>query len=453
MAAVVLSHPFTAVVGVIFSLSVLFSNFNKQTLQFYLKHSLLTITLSAFWIVPLLAKINYAKTVFIVAYHHITLDFIVLFLVAFIVILYTTYTSSDIQLKDLNNTIILLLLFYAFVYITKIPLHLYRFNLYLIMLIPIFLINFVKKRSNLVILIFLFCSVIFLNYAHIDVKGENKILIKDIPQLRGRIIILGPHETPDYVSTKETLFPIKSQNILVKDPYIDSSLNAYVMGDLFKILDPETYYFWNFLFPKKNLSSTQLINITPYQISLLNVNYIIAPNTTNYPNKKLLRHDVIEYDSINYNLYKVSNSSLIEILTYKPTLISANWYTEVRSWFSSPNITKILVNTRVPEYVGNGSEQIKLLNISKNYEYIKFTVNSSKPVPILVKISHFPNWRAYVNSQQTPIYLASPYIMLMYGSGTIELKYEKLFWDYLGLFLTIVGVILLLVSLVKKNFA
>lgn len=452
MAAVVLSHPFTAIVGVIFSLSVLFSNFNKQTLQFYLKHSLLTFTLSAFWIVPFLAKINYAKTVFIGAYHYITLDFIVLFLVAFIVISYTKYTSNTIQLKDLNNTIILLLLFYAFVYITKIPFHLYRFNLYLILLVPIFLINFVKKRSNLVFLIFLFCSVIFLNYPYIDVKGENIILIKDIPKLEGRIIVLGPREPPNYVSTKETLLPIKSQNILIKGPYIDSSLNAYVIGDLFKMLDPNTYYFWDFLFLKKNLSYTELINITPYQLSLLNVNYIIAPDTINYSNKKLIRQDIIKYDLINYNLYEVANSSLIEILTYKPTLISANWDTKVKSWFSSLNITKILVNTRIPDYVGNGSEQIKLLNFSKNYEYIKFTVNSSKPVPILIKISYFPNWRAYVNGQQTPIYLASPYIMLIYGNGTIELKYEKLFWDYLGLLLTIGGVILLLGLLVKKIF-
>ncbi len=452
MAAVVLSHPFTSIMGVIFSLSVLFSNFNKQTLQFYLKHSLLAFMLSAFWVVPLLAKINYAKTVFIVAYRYITLDFAVFFLVAFIMILHTKYASKAIKLKDLNNTIILLLLFYAFVYITKIPIHLYRFNLYFILLIPMLLINFIKKGSNLVILIFLFCSVIFLNYEYIDAKGADKILIKYMPKLEGRIIVLGPRESPNYFSTKETLLPIKSQNMLIKGPYIDSSLNAYVIGDLFKILDPENYYFWDFLFPQKNLSAAQLINITPYQISLLNVNYIIAPNTANYPNQKLLMNDIIKYDLINYNLYKVSNSSLIEILKYKPTLISSDWHTKVRSWFSSPNITKIIVNARIPEYVGNGSEQIKLLNFSKNYEYIKFTVNSSKPVPILIKISYFPNWRAYVNGQQTPIYLASPYIMLIYGSGTIELKYEKHFWDYFGLFLTIGGVILLLGLLVKKNF-
>jgi len=57
-------------------------------------------------------------------------------------------------------------------------------------------------------------------------------------------------------------------------------------------------------------------------------------------------------------------------------------------------------------------------------------------VPVLVKISYFPNWKAYEIKneikKEIPIYKASPAIMLVYAQDEVEMKYEDLWIDKLG---------------------
>jgi uncharacterized membrane protein YfhO len=89
---------------------------------------------------------------------------------------------------------------------------------------------------------------------------------------------------------------------------------------------------------------------------------------------------------------------------------------------------------------------VEILQRSKNWEYLKFKVESERDVPILVKISEYPRWRAYQDGEEIKIYRASPYLMLLYGHGTIELRYERLWYDYLGYFLSATGIIWIVIS-------
>ena len=72
---------------------------------------------------------------------------------------------------------------------------------------------------------------------------------------------------------------------------------------------------------------------------------------------------------------------------------------------------------------------------------ISFSVESDKKAPILIKVSYFPNWKAYENGKETKIYEVSPHLMMVYANGPIELKYEKLFIDWIGILGSLAGLI------------
>lgn len=167
-----------------------------------------------------------------------------------------------------------------------------------------------------------------------------------------------------------------------------------------------------------------------YEESLLN-----ALNATLY------RDVDVGYKNQTFALYRVGDSRLIEVLNYTPKRIEKDWDESVWGWFNSRNISRVMVysETPLPDFVGTGNETVEITKRSETWEYLKFIVESEKPVPILIKISEFPNWKAYVNGRETRIYRASPYMMLIYGNGVIELKYEPTLWGHLGMLLSLIG--------------
>ncbi|MEA3254635.1 MAG: 6-pyruvoyl-tetrahydropterin synthase-related protein [Candidatus Altiarchaeota archaeon] len=158
-------------------------------------------------------------------------------------------------------------------------------------------------------------------------------------------------------------------------------------------------------------------------------------------NATLYRNVDVGYKNQTFALYRVGDSKLIEVLNYTPQRIERDWGESVWGWFNSKNISRVMVysETPLPGFVGTGNETVDIIERSETWEYLKFIVESEKPVPVLIKISEFPNWKAYVNGRETRIYRASPYMMLIYGNGVIELKYEPTIWDRLGMLLSLIG--------------
>jgi hypothetical protein len=161
----------------------------------------------------------------------------------------------------------------------------------------------------------------------------------------------------------------------------------------------------------------------------------------------------VGYKNQTFGLYKIGNSSIAEILNYSPETISDDWDDAVWKWFTSKNISQVLVYTRedLSENRGESGQKVEVLNISHTGEYMKFFVPAEKPVPVYIKVTYFPNWKAYVNGKETRVYMASPYMMLVYGSGIVELKYESLESDYLGGILSIAGIIWLAYASISKK--
>ena len=91
----------------------------------------------------------------------------------------------------------------------------------------------------------------------------------------------------------------------------------------------------------------------------------------------------------------------------------------------------------IPLNVASPSDNVTILVQSKTQDYLKLKVDAKLPVPILIKISYFPRFKAYVNGIRTNIYKAAPYQMLVYGNGIVELKYGPTLIDFLGIIITL----------------
>jgi len=89
--------------------------------------------------------------------------------------------------------------------------------------------------------------------------------------------------------------------------------------------------------------------------------------------------------------------------------------------------------------------------MSDRQDYMRFTVSFDEDVPVLIKMSHFPNWRAYVDGEPTEVYEAGPGWMLVIGHGTVEMNFEPLPVDTISTLVSLVGVVLLLVLIFRKQ--
>ncbi len=162
-------------------------------------------------------------------------------------------------------------------------------------------------------------------------------------------------------------------------------------------------------------------------------------------------HDVpVGFRNETFSLYKVGDSKLAEVLDYAPSAVCKNWDDATWDWFNSENISKVIVQScePLPSYAGFGDEKLDIVEVSRTGEYMKFIVHSDKPVPVYVKVSDYPNWRAYVNGVPAKIYLASPYMMLVYGNGTIEFRYEPVLSEYAGGIMSCLGILWVILSYV-----
>ncbi len=440
LALIILTHIIVGIFSIIILAGFLIYNLkNKEKFLTLIKISILSFLLSSFWTIPFIGKIAFLSSSPIIA---VSKTFII---VSSIIVLLSLILNKNKEYSPIIISLaILSILMILSIYILKIPIHNYRFIMFFYLLIPITLFKIIPQKFwQILAIIILISSLLIIFSNKINPIGEENINIQKLNYTISpteRILItpsleksIAPHVLQHYLVMNND---IKS----LKGLFIESSKNGRFIFDLDEELIPRESSFWGApvdwnIIPR---NKSFIIDILPAQFNLFAINWIVGPiNPTNSSQK------IIDFQNNAYYLYHLSNFSLVEILNSKPTQITSdNWDDKVATWFLSKEVKEtILVDEKVPEYLGKPNDSIEILNISKRQDYLKLQVNSSDKVPILVKISYFPNWKAYENGKEIKIYKASPYLMLVYGTGIIELKYKSTFWDILGNLLTILGLI------------
>ena len=452
LAAIVLSHIIGAVVSVFliityFFVSVINYKENKKFLIFLVMQSFLAFLITFFWTAPFLFKMGFSS-----AYTIGIINYPISLSVSSIIFLVGCALKNKKGYASLGFFVLFTIAFAFLGGSLGIPLHFYRMTLFLLVLIPFMALVFLDEKEFFILFLFVILGCLVILFSpHIDTVGPKSITLLPLQEnLSGeRVFVFAPYSEEPSPHILQYLIPFFYDFYGVRGLYVESAQNARFIFSLENQLEPfdsvvwGTYLEWQYI----NTEPEFVEKILPHQLSILGVNYIISPKKyfssweeiqkiTDVPGAYGKNYG--SYANYTYFLYKVGNTSLIEILNYTPKFVGEDWENKTYSYFLSELIKEgVMVNKEVPNFVGNGNEKLKIEEISKRQDYLRFKIlNASYPVPVLVKISYFPNWKAYEIKneikKEIPIYKASPSIMLVYAQDEVEMKYEDLWIDKLG---------------------
>lgn len=122
-------------------------------------------------------------------------------------------------------------------------------------------------------------------------------------------------------------------------------------------------------------------------------------------------------------LYSFPEEPIVVPLKKAPEAVGEKWQENVDQWFYQDKDAATLVHTSstLPSFVPGKVEKIEA---SQRQDRIMFTVDAPRPSPVVVHVSYFPRWRAYLDGKPIPIYQASPNQIVLYGQGNIVIQYS-----------------------------
>ncbi len=430
-----------------------------------LKHFLLVFLLLSFWGIPFVATIKYiggaaaTPTGF-------TLTFLVLFLFVLYLILERSAHHESRHIQSVLSMCLFLITVYHFRFVPDLPIHFERFSIYLayLAIFPI-LIYFKRRgfeiplRDSVFVTVATVCATAFLIVPygkHADasspiflqkpcVSGVPKVNIA-FPKQQGRVLCISdPDSNLRYQKrTLSHLVPRNTGNVACVGLFAESSLNAPYVQSIPKLFDARSPLWGIKPVPAaaKNIS---------YYLRYFNINSVLSTRPLEMSGFQK-SDDPVDAENMfppdqknppTWHVYHGPQSELVELLKYAPKTVSKNWEIATAKWWISDEIDQVVVYTDgpLPHFTAKEGDSVDVLEISHKWDYLKIKVQSDDTVPILVKASDFPNWKAFVNGKPTRIYRASPSLMLLYGQGIVELRYGVRWYNLVGWGLSIVGVL------------
>jgi len=189
-------------------------------------------------------------------------------------------------------------------------------------------------------------------------------------------------------------------------------------------------------------------------LDLFSINYLVGLNTDPFYSIGSVQ---INGKTEFLNAGIVSENSPVEIIHMPLRAISKDWNGEVENWWLEKGDVKDLPyfaknkKLNLPSGDKLASAWIVSENINKKGTKINLQIDSKEKVPVLVKLSYFPYWKAYENGKEIPIYRAAPNLMLISATGKVNLEYKEPVWTKL-LYLVSAVTLLAVISLIFRKY-
>jgi hypothetical protein len=163
---------------------------------------------------------------------------------------------------------------------------------------------------------------------------------------------------------------------------------------------------------------------------------------------------MIEPHVARWRIYEVQRSPLVEPLAYEPVVLtgvsSHGWLRPAADWFDDPGALDRPLSAGGPsswERAAAGEAravsrrplpEVEVTEIRNGEDWVRFRV--SRPgVPVLVKMSYFPNWQ--VDGAEGP-WRVTPNLMVVVPTGSeVSLRYGRTPVDWTGILLTLAGLV------------
>jgi hypothetical protein len=155
-----------------------------------------------------------------------------------------------------------------------------------------------------------------------------------------------------------------------------------------------------------------------------------------------------------WRIYELSGSEVVEPLRFEPVVVAgigdsrATWETAVHAWHKESKGREVPVAVDGPEQWSRrqslaGDRPRRETPVSSGVSRVRITRDrisfdvSRTGVPVLVKVSYFPNWRA--SGADGPWRVLPNQMVVVPTSRTVTLQYGRTAVEYLGWLLTLTG--------------
>jgi hypothetical protein len=421
--------------------------------------------LSAFWWIPLLFNKAFLSSAF---YHTNLLNLISIIIIIGIIIFFKQKNAQ--KEKELFifvcTTFLIILLAEKASFLGQLYRVLFPIAFFSIPLLFYYLNQnkkHFKKIFNYTPLIFVLLIMIF--SLGIDFGSQTDLTFsKNFEKTTSSSIILGSstvlksHHALFYKYFDET------SNTSLKGLFVEQSPNMLFFAGVLTHINPREFNWGTTSLKGEKIDPENLDNL----FNLLGVSSIITTEKIN-PEVNYLKKELVGSQDINYSKqkilwfdtsYKTNKSNIyyytlkekerVEPLIYVPDFYLGDDWKKFSAGYLA-NYSRVVTNEQLVDVSTN--PLAKITNFSRTTNKISFFVDSNVTVPVLIKESFFPKWKAYVNGKPTKIYIATPYFMLIPAKGNIELVFEKDIYDQFSILISILfGVIVLFYIIFQRFF-
>lgn len=469
-----LLHPLSVLIAGVFSAAIGLDGIIQCRRQNWdWKPLLLTLTcgilIGAYWIVPFMSYRAYMNPEFVGAQWSSPIQFVVLNGV----ILALSCFSKPL-VRPLSLAFLMLANFILIGTVGKLELQFTRLTVYLLFILPVFLLVWVRSRVVLGALAVLALCAGIQGYRHsgINPAGVPEFPLPNFGAVSGRVLSVSPHSLLPSFHVNHDLIPPRTGNFSVLGLFIESSFNGRFQANLMRTLDPGSY-FWGT--PTEPLTPQELGNNYPGYVAdrlrLFDIRHVYTnlkleelldpslaqkkkyinsypiPNFNNPQEMEIVRKRYNTHDSyVDFYLYPVGLSTLAEPLSYVPRAPGTDWKSTTVRWFLGMRGVPIFTDRTAPPGVRGATqgETVELVEASPRMDRLVLQIEATQDIPVLVKMGYFPTWELSVNGRSASIYRASPNLILIFGHGRAVLEYRRPWQEYLGLALCILGLGLVL---------
>ncbi len=451
----------------------------KQKRILLMKILFTSLILTAFWWIPFVTYYSFVpQAVFI---GNIPQILIILTLISFII----SITQKDSFIKAISIFCFALLLLWMYTTYFQAPFQFFRLQplIVLFVIIPIYKFILTKRFDYLKksIVIIFFAILVLGFFSQIKISTTNTIEIYSENDFDGRLLFL---KQEDYLSEFHTTYIDTTNQIdglSANGLFVESTKTSELICALMVHLDPD-FRCWGVVTNKKERYS---FGVLEKQLNVLGINWIVASsaptNLLSIESKEvLLKRTTTVYDDsfffvpthsykvekIKY-VYQVNDTNLIEIPNFVYTKNiggEREWTNFVMDWFFTKDKAVYIKNNLKsnPNDFNYSFEKKKNYDLNysfnQNYSQININVDGDEEIPILIKFNFDPRWVAYdQDGKIIPIYIASPYSMLVIGRGEITLKNQPNLnlVDIIARIISLIGIIFVLLKLFlfgEKNY-
>jgi hypothetical protein len=462
LAAVVLTHLVAALFCLIFYLGFLISKALAGKFNLNLFFPLVAaLGLSAFFVLPFIFSYSLtSQSVHIASLLWPNLVVLLLLLVlgwSFWLskkekLLPSLFTALFLALLVLIDAFVLRFLSTGLIFEKIYNLHLYRYQAYLYLLIvplvlywPAYLLFEIPRRAKIRREAVVLLPILVLYFAFF-VRAPfpiDQVEVKNLDQSNaGRFL-----ET----FSREDAAPMEyaAQNQLVTERetpwayglFTDSNPNGPYLGSLIRSFDP---FKQKNRQPEKFVERKSLDRARIYDLlDLLGIEQLLFLDPNEAPSRERIQTRLLR-SGVGQDLVEVPDLAIKQV--------NGDWEKQIEEWwFERGQLDTLLVKSKEKRRVTTTSATVKNIQHNRDWTKFSFSVDSRSEVPVLVKFTHLPGWQAKTREEKVKIYTASPYLMLIYAKGEVEFQYQKLWYQHLGLAISVFTVVFLLLKSLQKQ--